>query len=124
MKGNEDMSIKDTFKAKGVEGPPVLHGTDLPAKVSSVTVICKELRLAPDNFKSIAILDFMKPVYECEAWAVNKTNMRALLEKFRLTEEDEFEDLAAKIVGKKITLTRVIVNNPQTKKMVPSLFVA
>src|ERR1700687_4578690 len=69
--GEKDMSIRDTFKAKGVEGPPLLHGTDLSKKESSVTVICKELRSAPDNFNSIAILDFVKPVNGCEAWAVN-----------------------------------------------------
>lgn len=118
------MSIKDTFKQKGVEGPPLLHGTDLPAKVSSVTIVVKELRSAPDNFNSIAILDFKTPVYECESWAVNKTNMRALLEKFNLTEEAELEELSQKMTGKKITLNKVIVNNPQTKKMGPSLFVA
>jgi len=124
MKGNEDMSIKDTFKAKGVEGPPLLHGTDLPAKVSSVTVIVKEIRSAPDNFNSIAIMDFKTPVYECESWAINKTNMKALLEKFNLTDEVEIEELSEKMKGKKITLTKVMVNNPQTKKPTPSLFVA
>lgn len=118
------MSIKDEFKKKGVEGPPLLHGSDLPAKMSSVTVICKELRTAPDNFGSIAILDFTKPVLECEAWAVNKTNLRALLEKFECTEEDDISDLSTKMEGKKITLTKVMVNNPQTKKVGPSLFVA
>lgn len=117
------MSIRDTFKAKGVEGPPLLHGSDVPAKINTVTVVCKELRAAPDNFNSIAIMDFAKPVYECEAWAVNKTNVRALLEKFRMTEDAEIEELSAKIAGKKITLNVVTVNNPQTKKMTRSLFV-
>ena len=121
---NEDMSIKDEFKKKGVEGPPLLHGTDLPAKVSSVVIIIKELRVAPDNFGSIAIIDFAKPVYGTEAWAVNKTNLKALLEKFNMNEDDEMEDLDARIRGKKITLAKVMVNNPQTKKMGPSLFVA
>ena len=118
------MSIKDEFKKKGVEGPPLLHGSDLKAGQSSVVVICKELRTAPDNFGSIAILDFAKPVNGCEAWAVNKTNLRALLEKFAMTEDDEIETLSRKMAGKKISLTRVMVNNPQTKKMGPSLFVA
>lgn len=118
------MSIKDEFKKKGVEGPPLLHGTDLTAKQTSVKVICKELRTAPDNFGSIAILDFAKPVNGCEAWAVNKTNLRALLEKFDLTEDDEIEELSKKMDGKTITLAKVMVNNPQTKKVGPSLFVA
>lgn len=124
QKGENSMSIKDEFKKKGVEGPPLLHGTDLTAKQTSVTVICKELRVAPDNFGSIAILDFTKPVNGCEAWAINKTNLKALLEKFDMNEDDEISDLSEKMAGKKITLTKVMVNNPQTKKMGPSLFVA
>lgn len=118
------MSIKDEMKKKGADGPPLLHGSDLPPKVSSVLIIVKELRLAPDNFGSIAIIDFVKPVFDCEAWAVNKTNMRALLEKFGLSDDDEISDLNAKVAGKKLTLAKVMVNNPQTKKVGPSLFVA
>lgn len=118
------MSFKDEFKKKGVEGPPLLHGSDVPAKVSSVTVVVKEIRIAPDNFGSIAIIDFSKPVFECEAWAVNKTNLKALLEKFGLTEDAEIDELNTKLAGKKLTLAKVMVNNPQTKKMGPSLFVA
>lgn len=118
------MSIKDEFKKKGVEGPPLLHGTDLPKNVNSVVIVVKELRTAPDNFGSIAILDLARPVYDCEAWAVNKTNLRALLEKFSVNEDAEIEELSAKMEGKKLTLNKVMVNNPQTKKMGPSLFVA
>lgn len=121
---NIDMSIKDEFKKKGVEGPPLLHGTDLPKNVNSVVIVVKELRTAPDNFGSIAILDLARPVYDCEAWAVNKTNLRALLEKFGVNEDAEIEELSAKMEGKKLTLNKVMVNNPQTKKMGPSLFVA
>jgi hypothetical protein len=121
----EDMSsFKNAFKQKGVEGPPLLHGTDIPKGKNSVTIIVKELREAPDNFGSIAIIDLEKPVHGCEAWAVNKTNVKALLEKFGLDEDAEFSTLAKLIKGKKITLAVVAVNNPQTRKMTRSLFVA
>jgi len=116
------MSIRDEFKKKGVSGPPLLHGTDL-GKKNSVTVVCKELRVAPNNFGSIAILDFVKPVLKCEAWAVNKTNLKALLEKFDCTDEDEIADLSVEMEGQKITLAKVMVNNPKTGKIGPSLFV-
>lgn len=109
---------------RGGENAALLHGSNVPPKQNSVTIVVKELRTAPDNFNSIAIIDFMKPVFECEAWAVNKTNMKALLEKFGLNEDDELSDLDAKIRGKKLTLAITMVNNPQTKKMTRSLFVA
>jgi hypothetical protein len=118
------MSIKDEFKKKGADAPPLLHGSDLPAKISSVVIVVKEIRTAPDNFGSIAIIDFTKPVYEKESFAVNKTNMRALMEKLDIPEDAEMSDLNEELAGKKITLTKVMVNNPKTKKMGPSLFVA
>lgn len=118
------MSIRDEMNKRGGENARLLHGSDLPAKQTSVTIVVKELRAAPDNFNSIAIIDFSKPVFECEAWAVNKTNLKALLEKFGLDEDNELEELDAKIRGKKITLAATMVNNPQTKKMTRSLFVA
>jgi ABC-type multidrug transport system ATPase subunit len=117
------MSIKDVFDEKGGEGRTLLHGSDIPKKVNSVTIVVEGIREAPKSFKSICILDFAKPVHECESWAVNKTNMRALLEKFGLTDEDELNDLSVKMKGKKISLGVAIVNNPQSGKMVRSLFV-
>jgi len=116
------ISIRDTFREKGTDGPPLLHGSDVPAKVNSVIVTCKELRSAPKDFKSIAILDFTKPVYGCEAWAVNKTSIKLLLERFGLTDEDEISDLSHKMAGKKITLGIAMANNPKTGKMVRTLF--
>jgi hypothetical protein len=123
-KGENEMSIKDEFKKKGADAPPLLHGSDLPKKVDSVVIIVKEIRTAPDNFSSIAIIDFTKPVYEKESFAVNKTNMRALMEKLDIPGDAEMYDLNEELAGKKITLTKVMVNNPKTNKMGPSLFVA
>lgn len=117
------MSIADIKKQKGVGGPPLLHGSDLPKKVNTVTIIVADIRTGPDNFNSIAIIDLAKEVYGCMAWAVNKTNMDRLLERARLDDSCEMEDLAAKLKGKKLVLKTALVNNPQTKKMGPSLFI-
>jgi hypothetical protein len=122
---NKELSTEMTKLSDraGSEGPPLLHGEDLPKGTDKITVTCKELRVAPDNFSSPMIMDFTKPVEGKEGWALNKTNVRNLYEKFGLDSEDvELEDLAKKCAGKKFTLSVMLVNNPKTKKMVRSLF--
>jgi hypothetical protein len=49
------------------------------------------------------------------AWAVNKTNLKALIKLFG--EEEQ------KLVGKKVKLEVISVRNPQTGEIVPSLAV-
>jgi len=117
-------TLKEQFTKKAGDATPLLHGSDLPAKISSVNVKVKDLREAPDNFASIAIMDFEGEVYGKGAWAVNKTNMRAIVEKFNFDMDDDFSDIAAKLRGKKLTLSKVMVNDPKQKKMVPSLFIS
>jgi hypothetical protein len=115
-------SIADQFRKKQGEGKPLLHGEDV--KGSSVAIIVGEIREAPDNFGSIGIIDFAKPVFEKESWAVNKTNMRALLEKFGLADDIEFSALSRRLKGKKLTLVKVKVNDPKKGKIVDSLFIS
>ena len=55
-------TIGDIKSERGIGGPPMLHGSDLPQKVSSVTITVKELREAPANFNSPAIIDLAEPV--------------------------------------------------------------
>lgn len=117
-------SLLDQFKKKSGDGIPLLHGSDLGKKEKSITIKIKDLREAPNNFSSIAIIDLDGEVYGKGAWGVNKTNMRALMEKFGFDEEMEFSTVAAKLRGKKLTLSKVMVNDPKQKKMVPSLFVS
>lgn len=117
-------TLKDQFDKKKGEGAPLLKGSDLPPKQSSVVIVVKDLREAPDNFASIAIIDFAKDVFGKGAWAVNKTNMRAIMEKFGIDEDAEFSHVAAKLRGKKITLVKVKVNDPKQKKIVDSLFIS
>lgn len=111
-----DMGWTDTRKTKG-GGKPLLHGGDLPKAVDSVKVTVKECREAPENFGAFYILDFTKPVYDAEGWAVNKTNGDLLAEKYG-------DNWPEEIAGKTIMLKTMMVNNPQTKKPVRSLFVA
>ena len=128
-KGGSEMgkSIGDMKRERGKGGPPMLHGSDLPASISQVTVVCKELREPPKQFNSMAILDFTKPVYEAESWAVNVTNLSLLAQKVGLIGEDDklddvdFDELAKKCAGKKFTLQKVMVNDPKKNKAVPSL---
>jgi hypothetical protein len=117
-------TFRDMFKKKQGEGKPLLHGEDVPSGKSSVTIVIAELREAPDNFGSIGIIDFVSPVYEKESWAVNKTNMRALLEKFNIPEEMEFPAASKRLKGKKLTLVKVKVNDPKKGKIVDSLFIS
>lgn len=114
------MNFKDMYREKGSGGPPMLHGSDVPTKIRSVTIKVKDVREPPKGFKSICILD-IDPVYECEAFAVNKTNNEILLDKFGLTENDDIPDLKKKIVGKKLTLIVVMVNDPTKDEMVRGL---
>lgn len=113
-------SIKDMNKGAG--GPPLLHGSDVPAKVATVKITVKELREAPENFNSAAIIDLAEPVYECEAFAVNITNLKALAKLSGGDDDMDFDKLASKVRGKSFILHVGMVNNPQTKKMVRSLF--
>ena len=97
---------------KGTEGARLLHGSDLPRKLSGIILDCTAIRVAPDNFNSPAIMDF-KPVefsgVEYAALALNKTNLKVIIEL--LGEEVEIETLSGKA-----SFTRILVNNPQTKQ--------
>jgi len=116
-------SIADMNRERGGGGPPMLHGSDLPRSVTSVKIKIKELRVAPDNFNSLGIIDFAEEVHGCEAFAVNITNLRSLCTIHGLDPETtDFDVLANKVKGKTLTLYATMVNNPKEKKMVRSLF--
>jgi hypothetical protein len=104
-------------------GPPMLHGEDVPRSVNKLKIKIKELREAPEQFNSPAIIDLAEPVYERESWAVNITNLRALAELSGMDpDKGDFETLANKVKGKTFELYVSMTNNPQTQKMVRSLF--
>ena len=120
---NMGKTIGDVKRERGVGGPPLLHGSDVPESATSVKVKVKDLREAPQNFKSAAILDFESPIFETEAWAVNITNLMSLAAKlgFDPPEEADFDAVAKKARGQTLTLQVVMVNNPSTGKLVRSL---
>jgi len=122
---NRERTIGDIQDERGLGGPPLLKGSDIPNSQNSVTIIAGELRESPESFGLPAILDLAKPVFGREAWAVNITNLRALCAicKFRDPNSTPLSKLAAKLKGKKLKLVVVMVNNPKEKRMVRSLFV-
>lgn len=116
-------SIADVKGERGIGGPPMLRGQDVPKNLSQIKIKVKEMREAPTSFKSPFIIDLASPVYEREAFAVNITNLRALAELSGQDPESADVDKITKwIEGKTLTLHLTMTNNPQTKKMVRSLF--
>jgi hypothetical protein len=118
-------SMGQIRKEKGVGGPPLLKGSDVPEKIKAVKITIKELREGGKDFKSPAIADFTKPVYEKEAVALNITNLRALARTLGWEDDEfdglDFDELALKAKGRVVTLDVIMVNNPQTKRMTRGL---
>ena len=94
----------------------LLKGSDVPAGTKTVTVEVAGVRESPDGFDAPVILDLKKPVHGKSAWAVNKTNLKALIKLFGEDEQN--------LVGKKIKLEVISVRNPQTGEIVRSLAVS
>lgn len=116
-------TIADIKGEKGVGGPPMLHGSDVPKTLSQIKITVKEMREAPKTFNSLFILDLAKPVYDTEAFAVNITNLRALaVMAGQDPDTGDTERISKWVEGKTLTLHVALTNNPKTKKMVRSLF--
>ena len=112
----KSMSLKDMLNAKGGGAGNLLKGSDVPSRIKTLTITVEAIREAPDGFTAPALIDFKTEVYGATAWAVNKTNMKAIIKHFG---EDE-----KKLKGKKIKLDVISVRNPQTGDVVPSLAVS
>lgn len=110
------MSMKDMLAAKGGGAGNLLKGSDVPSRIKSITIEVQDIREAPDGFTAPALIDLKKEVYGATAWAVNKTNFKALIKLFG---DDE-----KKLRGKKIKLDVISVRNPQSGDVVPSLAVS
>lgn len=105
----------DESLKRGGGGAALLHGSDVANK-REISIKVTDVRVAPDGFNSPIILDIV-PVNGKAAWAVNKTNIKALAKAFAV------DDLA-KLKGKSIKLLVVPTRNPKSGEMTPSLFVA
>jgi len=111
------MGLKDMLDARSNgQAGNLLKGSDVPARVKSLKIVVDQIRPAPDGFTAPAIIDFKTEVYGANAWAVNKTNLKAIMKHFG---DDE-----KKLRGKKITLDVISVRNPQSGDVVPSLAVS
>ncbi|PYV66421.1 MAG: hypothetical protein DMG97_29600 [Acidobacteria bacterium] len=60
----------------------LLKGSDVPAGTKSITIAVARIRESPETFNAPAIIDLKKPIYGKSAWAVNKTNLKAIIKKF------------------------------------------
>ncbi len=94
----------------------LLKGSDIPDGTANITIVIAEVRQAPDEFNAPVIIALKKPIYGKTAWAVNKTNLKMLIKLFG--------DSVEKLVGKKVKLVIIAVQNPQTGEMVRSLAVS
>jgi hypothetical protein len=94
----------------------LLNGSDVPVGTKTVTIAVAGIRESPEGFSSPAIIDLAKPIYGKSGWAVNKTNLKAIIKLFG--EDDKG------LVDKKIRLEVISVRNPQTGEIVPSLAVS
>ena len=93
----------------------MLKGSDLQVGTKTITIEIVEVRESPEDFNAPLIIVFKKPVNGKSAWAVNKTNLKAIIKRFG--------DDAQSLVGKKLKLDVISVRNPQTGEIVPSLAV-
>ena len=111
------MSMKKMLDDRSTgEAGELINSSDIPAGTKTVNIVVAALRPSPDEFNAPAIIDFEKATFGKSSWAVNKTNMKMLIKLFG---DDE-----AKLVGKKIRLDVIMVRNPQTGEVVPSLAVS
>lgn len=116
-------SIAEIKAERGIGGPPMLRGQDVPTGKQSFKIKVRELRESPKNFKAPFIIDLDGEVFGRAAFAVNMTNLRALAELESLDPDTaDVEVLAKKVKGKSYTLHVAMVNNPSSQKIVRSLF--
>jgi hypothetical protein len=94
----------------------LLKGSDIPEGTTTITIVIEDVRQAPDEFNAPVIVGFKKPISGKTAWAVNKTNLKLLIKLFG--------DSVEKLIGRKIKLVIITVQNPQTGEMVRSLAVS
>jgi hypothetical protein len=98
------------------EGGEMINSSDIPAETKTVNIVVAALRPSPEEFNAPALIDLKTPVFGKSIWPVNKSNLKALM---RLFGDDE-----TKLAGKRIKLEVIMVRNPQTGEVVPSLAVS
>jgi hypothetical protein len=111
------MSVKSILENRRTgQSGALLKGSDVPAGTKSISAVIDGVRESPKGFGAPVIVDFKKPLYGKQSWAVNITNFKRLAELFG---DDE-----KKWIGKKIRLEIALRTNPQTGEEGPSLVVS
>lgn len=100
-------SATDTSTKRGGSGDNLLKGSDLPQKTAKIKVVCVDVRESPEEFSSPLIME-IEEVYGKSNWALNKTNIKALVSLI----DDDYE----KWSGHEIELTKFITRNPTSKQ--------
>lgn len=108
-------SASEIVKKHSKSGPPTLTGSDLNARTNTITITLLKVEPSPDGWTAPFKVTFKPPIKsvqpgrgEVSVWGINKTNTKALIEKYG----DNYEDWE----GKRITLGKVSANNPTTNK--------
>jgi hypothetical protein len=94
----------------------LLKGSDIPEGTTTITIVIEQVRQSPEGFNAPIIVGLKKPIHGKSAWAVNKTNLKMLIKLFG--------DNPERLIGKKLKLVVITVQNPQTGEMVRSLAVS
>ena len=108
------MSLKSMLDSR-ISGPngALLKGSDVPESAQSVTVEIAAIRQSPDSFSAPALMDCKNQVHGKDGLALNKTNLKTLIEMFGPDEKAS--------VGKRVRLDIVMTENPQSHQTVRSL---
>ena len=89
------MALTTMLKSRSTgEAGELLNSSDIPAGTKTVTIVIAEIRESPEGFKAPAIIDFEKPIFGKSSWAVNKTNMKMLIQFFGDDETELVHELA------------------------------
>lgn len=95
-------------------GDNLLKGSDLPPKTQKITVVCIDVRISPDGFRSPFIME-IEPQFGKGEWALNRSNTQALVTLI----DDDYEKWA----GWQIEISKHMTNNPRTKQQAWGLVV-
>jgi hypothetical protein len=93
-------------------GAAILKASDLPPGTTSIIIEVVGVREAPKGWKSPSIVEFKKAIEGKTALTLNRTNHKAVMNKFG---DDE-----SSLIRKKLTFDVISSRNPQTGEMGPS----
>lgn len=105
------LNVSKKLKNTTGEAGKLLHGSDVPEDVQTFEIEVSEFRDAPEDFNSPVIADLAHTVFDADSFAVNKTNLRALVSHLGETLPDRCL----------VKLAVIKTRNPKTREDVRSL---